>query len=133
MGNLIEKAIYSGMSTASALTAVVSTRIHEGRLPQNPVYPALTYFIVDDPLDPTHDSKFGPGRARFQVSAWAKTYPAMRSLGELVTVYWLGQRGTLASIRVDGVFLEDRFPLYEPDQEIEVYQYVTDWRIHYKW
>ncbi len=66
----IEAGCYSFLTGVTALTAIVGTRIYPNSLPQNPVFPALTYALVSAPHDHTLTDAAGIVRARIQFDAY---------------------------------------------------------------
>lgn len=54
-----EHGIKTLLASGSALAAVIGTRIHYGRLPQNPTYPALVYQRISS--DRAHSQQGGSG------------------------------------------------------------------------
>ncbi|MEZ5945216.1 MAG: DUF3168 domain-containing protein [Planctomycetaceae bacterium] len=68
----IESDCYSFLSGTTAITDLVGTRIYPEFLPQNPVYPALTYRLISAPHDHTLTAAAGVVRVRFQFDAFSE-------------------------------------------------------------
>lgn len=63
---LIEEAIYSKLTSTTAITNLVGTRIYPLQLPQNPTYPAIAYQCVSRTPIRDSDNALGLLRSRFQ-------------------------------------------------------------------
>lgn len=106
---MIHEALRTRLTTVSAVTALVSTRVYPNVLPQNPTLPAVVYQRIDERRETAMGSDPGVVRARVQVSAWAATFTAARGIGEEVRKALQRYRGTPAGsgTEVLDVFIED--------------------------
>jgi putative heme degradation protein len=106
---MIHEAIRTRLTSVSAVTALVSTRIYPNVLPQSPTLPALVYQRIDEQRETAMSADPGVVRARMQVSAWATTFGAARNAAEEVRKALQRYRGTPSGsgTEVLDVFIED--------------------------
>ena len=100
------------IKTKSAVTSVVGGRIYEKYLPQNPTYPALSFWSVVDIPIPNHDDtlKF---RDRVQFDCWATSRSSLDSLAGAVR----GLHGPIGAT-FNGIIME--YARYLSSREFEV-------------
>lgn len=113
MADIIEKGW-----KALLVSVANGTPVHQGYVPEKASLPAYTYTLIDDRRPVTYDSFAGPGRARLQVSAHAKTYPVARTLAEAIRESLIGHSGTYAAIAIQGIFDEGMVALHESDPTV---------------
>jgi hypothetical protein len=70
---MIETALFTVLSTASAVTALAGTRIYPAVLPKNPTLPAAVYKFAGGANTPTMDTR-GKQRSRLQIDCFGETY-----------------------------------------------------------
>ncbi len=113
--------IYQHLSKDLEIQAMVGDRIYPVKLPQDPTYPAITYFQVSGSPIYTKQGKHGVV-LRVQISCWAKSYTAVKQLA------------TKVILAMDGYakenFNQNEFDIYE--DEAEVYQVPLDFNIFAK-
>lgn len=139
----IEGAILARLKAISNVTDIVGSgsnaRIYAEHLPQNPVFEAITFKLIDAPR--IHASGADPGivRSTWQIDAWAKTYKAARDLGDVIRGDGAASAlsrwsGTLDSTVVQDIFLENELPVTEPGagEEDMLYRNMQEYDIHYK-
>ena len=133
---MIEEAIVTKASQTSGLTALIGTspmRFHPQLLPQNPVYPAVTYTCISSPREILMGSDPGLVAARWQFSAWDATYKGVRDLAEQLRLAFERWRGTVSNVVVMDSFIEDITDMPEElVNDMIVRQRVVDVRIHYR-
>jgi hypothetical protein len=97
-----EKVVYSLLSSASAITALVGTRIYPRPLPQNVQLPALGYQHLNTVPIPTLDAAaaYGLVQSRVQVDVYAKDYAMQKTLVDEVRKACDYKRGTIAGVNV---------------------------------
>ncbi len=71
------------LENSPEVTALIGDRIYPVKLPQNPTYPAITYFQVSGSPIYTKQGRHGT-RPRVQISCWAKSYTQVKQLAEKV-------------------------------------------------
>ena len=128
----IEEALYTRLSGHAGLTALVSTRIYPVKLPQNPVYPAVTYEsrgggAVQQSMGVTT----GIRRPIFQIACFADTYDSACSVGAQVQAALSRYRAT-----VGGIVIQDILETDEPDDfwtdEPPCWQRVLEFEVIYE-
>ena len=77
------KYIYSKLSAATAVTALVGTRIYPMYLPQNAVYPAVVYTVDNEPLDREKDVVAYLDRATVRFHIWASAAQGENGYGSV--------------------------------------------------
>jgi hypothetical protein len=81
---MIEELIYSNLSTATSVTALVVDRIYPLLMPQDPTLPAVTYQrISDNPIN-SLSGHGGLDNPRIQIDCWATSYSAVKTLSNAV-------------------------------------------------
>lgn len=75
--------LYEHFADDPFLVSAVSDRIWPGRLPQEPVLPAITYSRLAAPSEATQSS-YELRRVRMAFSCWAKTYDEATTVGGLL-------------------------------------------------
>jgi hypothetical protein len=69
----LREALHYQLVNTAALTALVSTRIYSLRIPQDPLYPLVSFHIISaGEVAQTMNTTSAPARPRVQVDAWAK-------------------------------------------------------------
>ena len=92
-----EQALYGKLSTTAGITALCSTRIYPLDLPPSVTLPAVTYQIIDAPIEATHDEAAGSSLvyARHQITSWATTYAASVALAKQIHLALQGFKGII--------------------------------------
>jgi hypothetical protein len=81
---MIEQAFYTLMTTTAAITAVVSTRIHEGTRPENETGAAIVFQRVSTVPVVALSGESGLDAVRLQVSCIHATHLESHALAQLV-------------------------------------------------
>lgn len=115
-----EKVIYALLSQASAVTALVGTRIYPLQVPQEDPLPAIAYASISDvrasvPLDDTASSR--TETSRIEVSVIAATYPQVKALLPLIRSACHGFRGTVVGVQVGRISAELTGPALRDDDQ----------------
>lgn len=127
----VEAAVFDILSSHAGVSGVVSGRIYPVKLPQNPTYPAVTYFRVSGLRHSAMGNDTGLVEKRIQISSWAKTYGAVNDLAEQVRDAMQRTRGTFAGIEIIDIFMEGDGPeIWEDD--VGAYQAITDCNVIYR-
>lgn len=79
----ITEAVKTYLSSISALTAKVSTRIYPEQAPQTPAYPYIVYSKITR-NDGEINSELGHYYQYFQIDVYAKTYKEIDDIAEIV-------------------------------------------------
>ncbi len=117
----------------STLGGLIGTKIYPIVLPQDPIFPAITYQWISGDRLYSLSGPSGLSGPRIQFDCWAKTYAASEGLFEALRKRLDGYRGQMGSApghTVQGVFFANEVDLYEA--EIDVYRRSVDFMIHYE-
>lgn len=124
---MLESALYQYLSTHPDLAAIVGNRIYPGRLPDNPVLPAIVYARVATSRGVAHDGPLETADARFQFDAWGSSYSSVKAAADRLRRALLGFVGTMGPIRAAIPRQETETDLFEPDTGL--YRVSVDYRI----
>ena len=111
---MLEEALYTYLTSQTALTALVATRIYPEVIPQNSALPAIAYQRVSTLPITSRDGGGELRQVRLQFDVLA---PEVKTVWQVTTVL----EGVLigfkqaAAPRVDVVFLDNRSDLYESE------------------
>jgi len=98
------------LADATLSTAVGTSRIYPGEMPQGVTLQSLVYQEISNQGDHHMEGASGLSRPRYQVTAWAPTRDAARALALLAKERLDGYRGVMgsggAAVTVNGVFFE---------------------------
>lgn len=99
----------------SAVTALVSTRMHARKLPQTPVLPAIVYQRIDTRR--LHDMAGPDGlpRPRMQITCWAATPAGAYDLAAAVRARLDGFKGTWGTVTVGSCLCVGERDVEDPD------------------
>ncbi len=123
---MIEIAISNKLLARSAIVALVVNRIYYLKLPQNPTYPAISFFKVSDVRK--HDIDIASPRIQFDT--WATSYLDAVRLSNEIRHALQREKGTFSGIKViQGVYLNSE-DMYEDDTKI--YRVTSDYNIIYR-
>jgi hypothetical protein len=99
-----EAVITALLKAAPGVTAIVSTRIMPSPLPETLALPAIATRHVSTVDSPTIDAQsYALTRARIEVTAVTKTYPAQKALLEQIRLALQYKRGTIAGYEVASI------------------------------
>ena len=125
----IEEALSAYLNSKTEITNIVGDRIYPIVLPQNPTYPALTYFKVSGPA--WHDVDIA--YPRFQLSSWGEDYADVKVLAGAVKEVmqrFKGIMGGAQGVKVSQVVYENELDLFDP--ETGTYHIPADYKIIYR-
>jgi hypothetical protein len=114
----IEQAILTELTTYSALTALVSTRIYYVKAPQNVTEPYIVFFKVSAPREHTYDGAAGMVNARFQFSIFSETYYEAKQIAEQLQAALQGKHEIIGT--APGVYAAITY-----DNETDMYETET--------
>lgn len=122
----IESALFSYLSGVGGIAAIVGTRIHPLELPQNAVFPCITYQVISFQHTDSLTGSSGLGTARIQVNCWARNvtgsssgYATMLSLRDAVRDAMDGFSGTWDATNIDHAYILDEGDLFQPSAGVE--------------
>ncbi len=129
--SVVEQALTARLEGSTNVTSLVSTRIYPVRLPQNPVFPAVTYDLISSQREWAMTADPGFVHARLQVTGWSEaSYAEASSVSEGVRGATQRWAGTSTGVVVQEMFIENEFSFY--DDETGVYAHSLDLVVHYE-
>ena len=126
----VEQALFTRLSGFAGLTALVSTRVFPVTLPQQVTYPAVVMQKVSAVRHPAFNTDSGVTSARFQVSAFGKTYSATKAVIDQVRAALQRFRGTVSTVVIQDIMVDGEIHLYEPTNK--THQVSMDFLIHHR-
>ncbi len=105
---MLETGIKTYLLQYSALTALISDRLHPEVLPQSPTLPAVVYQMLPAVADYSHDGDSGLDQVRVQFKCWSKTPTEAANLRDILRRALSGYSGAMGTETVPGVFVEDQ-------------------------
>lgn len=132
-----ESVIYARLTSFVGITDLVggtgsTARIYGISLPQEPVYPAITYRLINSERIESVHSDPGYAKARIQVTCWDATYQGVKALAEQVRLalerYGSAVTGTvIAGVTVYDIHMGSQADVFEP--ELRAYAVATDFNV----
>jgi hypothetical protein len=132
----IDDHLYSRLANYAGLAALVGTRIDPGILNQGDALPAVTFRKISGPRIHQMGSDPGLVEARYEVNCWgdaednADGFGDIAAVGAQVVLALSRYSGTISSVVVDQVFLDDEEDLYEPSTK--TWRRILDFIVHYR-
>lgn len=80
------KIVYSILSNANAVTSLVGTRLNPVRIPQESLFPAISFNVISIASNPTNSGHSRTEFARVQVNCYATTFADVIELATQVRV-----------------------------------------------
>ena len=129
----VTKAINYILNNTAGVTAIISTKSHAGRAPQETALPYVVFDIVS--VEPT-DSKTRPSSVdavRVQIDCYATTYAGVEALNDAVRsaldAYTIG--ATVNGVKVDGIkYITENATI---DEETDIFRRSSDYQIRIKY
>ncbi len=103
------------LADSAISTDVGTSRIHDEELTQNSALPAMTLQQTDNAHEHDMEGSLGVARAIMQITCWAATPIAAKSLAELVRLRLQGKQVTMGTTEVRGVFLPSDRDIFSTD------------------
>lgn len=128
----IVKDVLARLSSQAGVTAIVSTRIYAGILPQEPTYPALTYNIITRTKEHCFGSDPGNEMIRLQLDCWAKTYAESLSLAGAVRTALSRWRGQQTNYYVEDSLADNWQDMFEDESEQRIYRASIEFLIYFR-
>ncbi|WP_339684233.1 tail completion protein gp17 [Gimesia maris] len=112
---MIEKALYQYLSDQTSITDITGTRIYPHHLPQSVTsYPVLTITLVSNSHGHHLTSASGETTARVQLDSWSESLSDAVSLAEAVRGELQGFSGTMDTVTIHFIQLDNEQNLSEP-------------------
>lgn len=123
----IEQAIKIFLLKKTGITNLVGQRIYYPNLPQNPTYPAITFFLITGLRHHDIDVAY----PYYQFDSWASTYMQSIQLANEIRLALQREKGILNNIPVlQGVF-KNESDVEEPDNP-NLFHRASDYKIIYR-
>jgi len=103
----IEEALTSLLKADGDVAAIVGTRVYPAAVYQGADMEAITYQQISGPRDETLDGPSGFVAYSCQINCWAEKYGEARALAAVVRKLLDGYSGTVGSVVIQAVHLED--------------------------
>jgi len=123
---MIEEALRSKLLSNTTLAGLVSDRIYILKLPQNPTYPAVTFFKLTGQRHLDLDVAF----PYFQFDIWASSYSSAREVANKIRTSLIREKGTWGSVKIINAIFINEFDLYE--DETGIFHIVSEFKIIHK-
>lgn len=117
---MIESDVQTVLLAASAVTALVGTRIAAGMLPEGELRPYVTYSLITGERIPSMTDSGLMRHARIQLDCWSPSYKESKQIALAV------EAAIEASALFDCVFITDQ-DLY--DNETKLHRVVVDYSV----
>ena len=109
--------------------SIVGNRIYPLKIPQNPIYPLITYQRISGAKMQSLKGSTGKAHPRYQIDIWAKKYDDAVSIAHAATVALDGYKGTVLGVEIKAInFITDR-DFYE--EAIDIHRRSVDFYIWY--
>ena len=128
---MIGKLIYARLSTASNITAIISTNIYPDITPQNVDYPFIVYSIIDsNPVD-FKDGQSNLEVIDLQIDVYTQNYDTTQNLSNLIRNRLDRFVGTLEGVEVQTIkYVRQSSEVF--NAELSVYWVSIDFMIKMK-
>ena len=124
----IKETLYTHLTGHAGLSALISTRLYPRHLPQNPVYPAVTYERISTPRIKVMGGVSGIAYPRFTFTAWSDDVDECDAVAEqlraALDAYW----GTVDGTEIKYSSTEDESDA-EYDEDVGAYASEVDFII----
>jgi len=95
--------------------SLVGNRMYARVLPQNVVYPAISYYLASVVENRDLSGPGGKERARITINCWSESYVQTKVLAKAVKVRINGFAGTIGTTKVTHVHLENEMDVNEEE------------------
>lgn len=120
----VETAIYQVLISSSEVMSLVQAginppRIYQQRKAANAPLPALSYQLVSDPSESSHDGPAGLARARVQFDCWGITPAQASAVARAVRVTLAGIHRASSGMVLSGGIKANEMTLDDPDPKLK--------------
>lgn len=109
---MVEKKIFAHLSTTTALTALVGTRIYPQWIPDQAKYPAVTFIRISGGQVNSLTGYSCLENPRIQMDVWAETYKQARDLSTIIHSAMSKATGYVALLTDDSDLFEFDIGVY---------------------
>jgi hypothetical protein len=114
---MIDDALFSLLSNSAAISVLLIGKITPIVVPQNSLYPCITYSTNLDQEDRTFDGQGTFGRVSVEVDAWADDYDGAIVLAKAISDTLKNYRGTVSGVDIDSIYIDSVITVYEAEAE----------------
>lgn len=107
---MIADGIFTLLSTAAPISALVGTRIYPVNLPEKPILPAIVYYTAGGTSEPTFETS-GLQKLRYQFDCYGELFGDADRTRDALVAFLNGYQGTLSN----GIVLQDAIYLQPID------------------
>ena len=126
----IEAVLTSYLKSIGEITDLIGTgdgaRIYPLKLPQKPIYPAVTYQVISSPRHHDIDVSY----PRIQYTTFAGTYSQAKELADLLRLHLQRLKGVLSGMHIKQIQYINAVEFYQDD--VGVYYTHEDFKIIYE-
>lgn len=126
----LEEAIFQKLSTNLNISNIVGSKIYHIRLPDNPVFPCISYNRISTTRELTLTDTVSMANALVDVHAWSESDLECRNLSLQIVSALNGFRGAVTSLYIERIIQLNEIDMYEDDTEI--FHTVNTFRILYQ-
>ena len=117
----VEDALYSILSNAAGLTALVSMRIYPvGEVPQDAAAPYVTYQRISDPQPHAMGSDPDLEEPRYQVNCYHHDYNSAKAIATQVKAALRDYSGTVEGVKIARIFYEGASDGWDDAAELQM-------------
>lgn len=99
---------------STAVTALVSTRVHYNHLPEQSSYPHVWFRTAGDNEELTMDGTGGLHEAQIDLECAGLTETSAQAVADAIKPRLHGYKGAMGNITAQGIFVSDKDDDYEP-------------------
>lgn len=126
----VKAALYSLLAADAGVKALVDDRIYPLTIPQDKALPAIAYQVITTTRGYNHAGQSSLAGPYFQITIAAASAAAAEGLAAAVRLALSGYAGTVGTVVIASIFLENEFDGYSLETAIATVR--QDYRITYK-
>lgn len=124
---MIGKALVNILLNTSAITAIVGTKIFPIVSKETVQLPCITFEKISGSRVHRMEGASRLALPVYQIDAYASTYAQVDTLADKIRTALNGYKGTVSSVNINGIILQDEEHIYE--EEAEVFRVSFQFRI----
>ena len=128
----VEADLYGILVGSTSVAALSSQRIYPTLLPQNTVYPAISYLRISSERYPLMGGDAVNVASRFQVDCWDDDALGSRTLANTVRQALQRYGSSTGTVTIDTIFIDQQQEIPERDLDEDIYRVSFDFLIHYR-
>lgn len=118
------KALFNILDLAGALNLLIDHRIYPLKMPQNNIYPAITYQLIGNTAISLLASDTDIETPRYQISCWGDDFTSAKDVALQVKTALIRVSGTYSGIIVMDITFDNENDIHDP--ETDKYQTAID-------